>query len=222
MNRATKAMFEVGAAFYGWMTWQPIWREHCASLVDHFGDVGASPRVLDLGIGPGISGIAVKDRLPQSHVVGVDFSERMLQKARRYSAEAGVELELLCADAAKLPLDDDSFDVVMGHSFLYLLPDPEAVVDEIERVLRPGGRCVFLEPHEEGRHSDWMKMIGSDGRFVLSMALWRIVSGQYGRFSVERLRALLSRRLDGVEVHSSLGRLALVATAHKAGEGDRD
>lgn len=208
-------MFDLAADVYGWMTWQEVWRDHCRMLVDHF-PVGLPerPRILDLGIGPGVSAISILDRLPNAEVVGLDYSERMLTVARRFIAETGKSIELVRADAARTPFEDASFDVVTGHSFLYLVPDKKGVIDEIGRVLRPGGGAVFLEPHQGGRHADWMRLEGRK-RFKLSMALWRTVSGGIGRFSPQSLRELLHRQLEEVSVQTSLNGLGLIGAGRK-------
>ncbi len=211
-------MFDAAAEFYGWMTWQEVWRAHCRSLVDYFpGSLPARARVLDLGIGPGVSGISILDRLPEAEVVGVDYSPRMLAVARGFLERTGARVELVEADAAALPFPDASFDVVVGHSFLYLVPDQAGVMREAARVLRPGGGCVFLEPHEGGSHRAWMGLAGPK-RFKLSMALWRLVSGRIRRFEARELRGLLERELAEVRVEETLGGLGLVGVGRRRGE----
>jgi ubiquinone/menaquinone biosynthesis C-methylase UbiE len=94
------------------------------------------------------------------------------------------------ADAARLPFADRSFDVVTGHSFLYLVPDAEGVLREVRRVLRPGGRCVFLEPNADSPDAlvppEILAHAASDPRFVAAMALWRVASRAKGRFDERR------------------------------------
>lgn len=207
-----RGLFGVASVFYDWMTTQETWRAQCQTLVDHF-PPGEALRVLDVGVGPGMSAIGILDRLPRAQVVGVDISPKMIELARGRLREYGYpQAELLVADVARMPFEDASFDVVTGHSILYLLPDKAAAVAEIARVLRPGGRVVFVEPHEQGRHMDWVGLEGTK-RFKLSMFLWREFSGHMGRFEAETLRALLASALEEVEVAPTLGRLGLLATA---------
>lgn len=210
----TKLLFELSAEFYAWMTWQQTWRAHCRSLVDKFGEVGAQAMILDVGIGPGVSGISIKDRLPTAKVVGLDFSARMLKVAQRYISRTGVEIELVEADAKAMPFEDAHFDIVTGHSFLYLLPEREAVVEEIWRVLKPGGRVVFLEPHADATWGELLRVEG-EPKFKLSMWLWRLVSGQIGPFTANELSALFEPRFEQVEVEETLGRLGLWVVAKK-------
>lgn len=210
----TKLLFELSAEFYAWMTWQETWRAHCRSLVDKFGGVGAEATILDVGIGPGVSGISIQDRLPQAKIVGLDFSPRMLKIAQRYIAMTSAQIELVEADASAMPFEDERFDVVTGHSFLYLLPEREAVIEEIWRVLKPGGRAVFLEPHAGATWADLLSVEG-EPKFKLSMWLWRLVSGRIGPFSADELAALFELKFEGVKVELTLGRLGLWVVAKK-------
>lgn len=204
----TLTIFDAGAEVYDWLTFQSTWRDHCASLADHFPP--GTRRVLDLGIGPGISGLALRDRLPGATIVGLDFSRRMLALARRRTA--GARIPLVRGDAARLPFPDATFDAVTGHSLLYLLPDARAAVREIARVLRPGGRAVFLEPHAGAPRTALLRLRGPV-RFRLAMVLWRVYSLTRRRFTPETLAALLATHLRAPETRPTLGGLGLVATA---------
>jgi ubiquinone/menaquinone biosynthesis C-methylase UbiE len=199
--------FTAGAHFYAWMTWTAVWRQHCASLAEHFpreSSDGKRLSVLDLGIGPGISGIGILDVRPQSWVVGLDFSRTMLRLAQRYLRRARCTLDLVHGDVMHLPFADASFDVVTHHSFLYLLSQPERALSEIARVLRPDGVYVFLEPSREG---SLLALLLGPGvfRFKLSMFLWRVVSRGFGRFDRASLHALLSRHgFDEIQLAPTL------------------
>lgn len=204
--------FNAGASFYAWMTWQPTWRAHCASLADYF-PAAERPAVLDVGIGPGVSGIGILDRRPDAWVVGVDFASAMLSQARRYLRRADRQFDLVRGDVMSLPFADASFDVVTHHSFLYLLSDRDQALAELRRVLRPGGSYVILEPHRDGKLGDIL-MSGGGFRFTLSMVLWRIFSRGYGQFGAAELAALLtSHGFVEVQVETTLSGLGLLARA---------
>jgi demethylmenaquinone methyltransferase/2-methoxy-6-polyprenyl-1,4-benzoquinol methylase len=78
-------------------------------------------------------------------VVGSDFSEPMLELARRKSGEEGLPVEFGWADALELPYGDRSFDAVTIGFGARNLADLERGLSEMARVLRPGGRLVILE-----------------------------------------------------------------------------
>lgn len=81
------------------------------------------------------------------HVVltAVDVSERMLERAEQRAARLGREVGLVVADAQALPFGAGRFDTVVATLALCSIPDDEAGVAEMARVLKPGGRLVLLE-----------------------------------------------------------------------------
>jgi len=103
----------------------------------------ASGRVLEVGIGTGLS-------LPHypagvDEIAGVDPSQPMLRRARDRAAELGRDVTLLQAPAEALPFADDSFDTVVTLAVLCSVDDQGRALAEVRRVLRPGGRFIFLE-----------------------------------------------------------------------------
>ncbi|MBL8788499.1 MAG: class I SAM-dependent methyltransferase [Deltaproteobacteria bacterium] len=102
--------------------------------------VGPGPRVLDLGCGTGALLRALEDRI--AHGVGVDASPGMVAVARRESPSDKLAFEVI--DGPRLPFPDASFDVVVSLlSFRYLDWDP--IMDEVRRVLAPGGRLLVVD-----------------------------------------------------------------------------
>jgi SAM-dependent methyltransferase len=98
--------------------------------------------VLDDGCGNGfLFEVGAPLAAPGARLIGVDISAGMLAKARRHSAD------LVRGDSARLPFADGCFDAVFARSLLHHLPEPEAGVREIARVLRPGGELVALDTH---------------------------------------------------------------------------
>jgi demethylmenaquinone methyltransferase / 2-methoxy-6-polyprenyl-1,4-benzoquinol methylase len=110
------------------------WRRLTAGAVVRPGD-----RVLDACCGTG--DLALADREAGGDVVGVDFSERMLERARR----KGPDVEWMQADATALPFEDGAFDAVTVGFGIRNLADLEAGLRELARVTRPGGRLGCLE-----------------------------------------------------------------------------
>ena len=97
---------------------------------------GASA-VLEVGCGAGGGALEALRHVPDgARYVGVDLSPEMLTRARRRLPD---RVELVAADAARLPFEDDAFDVVLANLSLMIVPDTAGVLREIRRVLRPGG-----------------------------------------------------------------------------------
>ncbi len=207
-------LFDVGALPYALMTAQPTWRAHGGELAVH-AVVKANDRVLDLGCGPGESAFGMVRRIPGLAVTGLDLSHSMIRFARarqKFDGDAA-GTTFVQGDAMALPFGDASFDGVTGHSFLYLVPDADQVLAEVRRVLVPGGRCVFLEPAAvDGPllSAEIKSRARAEPRFVLSMALWRMVSRGYGRFDAARFRSSFEKAgLELVGTEPTLGGLGI-------------
>ena len=100
-------------------------------------------RILDVGIGTGIS---LADYSAKNCIVGVDYSEPMLRKAReRVTAHALAHVEALAVmDAQWLGFPDAFFDAVVAQYVITTVPNPEAALDEFARVTRPGGEIILV------------------------------------------------------------------------------
>ena len=79
-----------------------------------------------------------------ARVVGVDVSERQLATARELQAEYGLEFPLMHESAEAVPLPDESFDLALSEYGASLWCDPYVWIPEAARLLRPGGRLLFL------------------------------------------------------------------------------
>jgi phosphatidylethanolamine/phosphatidyl-N-methylethanolamine N-methyltransferase len=100
-------------------------------------------RILEVGVGTGIS---LPDYSRKNRLVGVDISEPMLRKAKERVATQGLShVDLLAVmDGTRLGFADASFDVVAALFVIAAVPDPEATLDELARVVRPGGEIVVV------------------------------------------------------------------------------
>jgi ubiquinone/menaquinone biosynthesis C-methylase UbiE len=187
-------LFNLGADLYSWFTDQAAWRASCARLASRLSDL-ESPWIADLGCGPGVSTFQLARRLPGARLVGVDIAPRMLRQARRRRRTSGLSssrITWLLADAARLPLRTASLDACTGHSFLYLVANRVAVLSEVRRVLRPGGRLVLVEPNDRPASIAQMLEVSRDPRHILSISLWRPYSRFHGRFTIASLTATLA------------------------------
>jgi SAM-dependent methyltransferase len=105
----------------------------------------AGERVLELACGAGRVGLSAAPLVaPEGSVLCTDFSTEMVEAVGRRAGRLGLEnVETAVLDAQDLPLDTDSFDVVLCRFGYMLMPDPRAAMEESNRVLRPGGRLVL-------------------------------------------------------------------------------
>lgn len=110
-------------------------------------DLKPGETVLDLGSGAGLDVILSARRVgPEGRAYGVDFLDEMLDRARANAAEAGVpNAEFLRGRIEDVPLPDASVDVVISNCVINLSSDKAAVLAEIARVLRPGGRVAISD-----------------------------------------------------------------------------
>jgi arsenite methyltransferase len=123
--------------------------ESFAGVANHWllGRVNEGSVVLDLGCGAGTDLlIAAQMTGPNGRVIGVDMTPSMLDRARNGAHEMGLENVALHSSLIEgLPLDDASVDIVISNGVIDLAPDKDAVFDEIDRVLRPGGRLQIAD-----------------------------------------------------------------------------
>ena len=206
---SSRRVFDLGASTYDQMTKQIHWRDQVRRVIPYFassGRLGAGLRVLDLGCGPGVSTYALAEALPvDTKLFGVDLAPGMIARTRLHPLAADARyanVRFLLADATALPFADGAFDVVVGHSLLYLVPDRPRVLAEARRVAAPGGTLALLEPSAAGslraaalsslaRVGELVRRPLPTARFVASMVAWRAFSSVKGRLSAPQAEALL-------------------------------
>ena len=123
--------------------------ESFAGVANHWllGRIDPGSVVLDLGCGAGTDLlIAAQMTGPEGRVIGVDMTASMLDRARAGADEMGLSnLELHEALIESVPVADASVDVVISNGVIDLVPDKDSVFDEIDRILRPGGRLQLAD-----------------------------------------------------------------------------
>jgi ubiquinone/menaquinone biosynthesis C-methylase UbiE len=145
-------------------------------------ELQSGSRLLCVGLGTGGEAVAALRIAPQLALSGIDFSTAALERSRRKLERLGQKADLQLMDAAELGYAEGSFDRALCVHLLDFVPDAEAVVHGILRVLAPGGRFVFTLPsHVEGAAlgaglaKDEFQAILRSGRTALS-AIAEIVS----------------------------------------------
>ncbi len=164
----------------------------------------AEGRVLEIGIGSGLNlplyGLGVRS------VIGLEPSRELLRMARPRAATAAVPIELLEASAEVLPLEQGTIDTVVTTWTLCTIPDAQAALAEVRRVLKPGGKLLFVEhgrAPEPGvaRWQDrldplWRRLAGG---CHLNRRIDALIAGS--GFTIE---AMTNTRLSGPRTHTFL------------------
>ncbi len=148
-----------GAVKNAYRRWAPIY-DMIFGLPTHWGRVAATERanriggtILEAGVG---TGLALPLYRRDSKVAGIDLSIPMLTRAAdkvRRRKLANVQV-LAGMDAGKLAFPSASFDVVVAMFVITVVPDPDAVMDELVRVTKPGGTIIFVN-HFKSEGGAW-------------------------------------------------------------------
>lgn len=154
--------------------WSISYDERCISYArDRFAAVTGRDgwpygRALELGCGTGFFSLNLIQAgvIEKAHIT--DISPGMVEVAERNARRIGVPVTGGVADAERLPFEEATFDLVVGHAVLHHIPDVERALRDVVRVLRPGGRFVFAG--EPSRIGDFVAR-------RLSRAAWTIATG---------------------------------------------
>ncbi len=149
---------------------------------------------LELGAGTGYFTLNLLQLGALERATATDISPGMVAALERNAGELGLRVEARSADAEQLPFADAAFDLVFGHAVLHHVPDLSRGLDEIRRVLRPGGTVAFCG--EPSRYGDVVatvpKLLGR-----AAAPLWRRVVGASARNGAEAGEAHeLEREVD--------------------------
>jgi phosphatidylethanolamine/phosphatidyl-N-methylethanolamine N-methyltransferase len=129
--------------------WAPFYDAVCGPIFERGRRAAASAaravggRILEVGVGTGLS---FDDYDAATEIIGIDFSEAMIAKARERIANGRYPhvKSLMVMDAHDLAFPDGSFDCVVAQFVITLVADPERVLSECARVVRPGGRIILV------------------------------------------------------------------------------
>ncbi len=151
-----------------------LWRREAIAL----SGIREGDRVLDVCTGTGELAIPLARRVgDKGSVTGADFCEEMLMRAREKAASRHNNLSFILSDAKRLPVRDNTFDAVTVAFGMRNIPDTALALQEIKRVLKPGGKFLCLEltrPHVRWFQSiyEWyvFRIIPLIGKLVVKTA----------------------------------------------------
>ncbi len=127
-------------------------------MYSHIGDAIEGKNVLELATGPGLIAKHIADKA--DFVTATDFSPEMIAQAKKGENPTNLKFEI--ADASDLQYEDKSFDVVIIANALHVVPNPEKVLDEIDRVLKKDGLFIcptFIHRSAEKKENLWAKLL---------------------------------------------------------------
>jgi len=148
-----------------------IWRETLWSKVE-------DKKVLEVGVGTG-------KNFPyypvDKEIVAIDFSERMLDLARKKAKALGIKVYLEQMDVQDLKFEDNTFDTVVGSFVFCSTPDPIRGLQEVRRVCKPGGKVLLLEHVLSANRllAWWMNLVNP--------VITRLMGGNINRRTVENV-----------------------------------
>jgi ubiquinone/menaquinone biosynthesis C-methylase UbiE len=130
--------------FVLWRNGLNLFREHLMPITGHDGKV-----VLDYGCGPGNQLVNLVEFSKPAHLVGMDISGTALslsrERLRLHPRGDNVELRLIENGSARLPFADNTFDHIICDGVLHHTPNPEEILAEFNRILKPGGSvCIYV------------------------------------------------------------------------------
>lgn len=135
------------------------------SNVSIFADIPVGATVLDVGCGAGLDSLIAARRARQTgRVIGLDFSQAMLDRAALSAQKVGLaQVEFRQADAEQMPVADASVDVALVNGIFNLNPARQEIFQELARVVKPGGAvysaeiilCQPLPAEEQANVTNW-------------------------------------------------------------------
>lgn len=139
-------------------------------------------KILEIGVGMGGDSIFLAKK--GAHVSAVDFTREALDRLSTNAKKAGVDIELIQADARRLPIKDNTYDIIFHQGFLEHFTKPIDLLIEQKRVLKPGGFLVIDVPQRYTSYTIKKHML---------MMLGRWFAGWEREFSVGELERLVQK-----------------------------
>jgi ubiquinone/menaquinone biosynthesis C-methylase UbiE len=153
------------------------YRKQAAQLTE---GLQAGARVLEVAPGPGY--LAVEIARLGFQVTGLDISHTFVQIGTDNASQAGVTVDFRQGDAAVMPFEADSFDLIVCQAAFKNFAYPASALDEVHRVLRRGGTAVIQDMSSEASHED------------INLEVQKMRLGWWGTFSTTATLEMLKRR----------------------------
>lgn len=128
------------------------------NILKHIPEKGR-PVIADLGTGNGLLLINIGKMNPQCRLIGIDFSEKMLEKAEESLSRNDLEARLIKADIIKMPIGDSTVDIAVSNNTFHHIKDRLKLYSEIYRILKPKGKLVYADSHD-AKDDEFEKMRG--------------------------------------------------------------
>ena len=154
------------------------YRKQAAQLTEGL-PIGA--KVLEVASGPGYLAVEIA-RLGRFQVTGLDISHTFVQIGSENAREAGVTIDFRQGDAAVMPFEADSFDLIVCQAAFKNFVHPASALDEMYRVLRSGGTAVIQDMSSEASHAD------------INLEVQKMHLGWWSTFSTTATLEMLRRR----------------------------
>ena len=138
--------------------------------------------MLEVGCGAGVD--LARFAKGGANVTGVDLARSAIELARANFSQQGLSGRLEVADGERLPFADDSFDLVYAHGVVQYTANPQRLVDECRRVLKPGGEAIF----QVYNRVSWLNALSK----LMKVGLEHEDAPALRKFSIAEFRTLLS------------------------------
>jgi ubiquinone/menaquinone biosynthesis C-methylase UbiE len=162
----------------------------------------AGAGVLEVAPGPGYHAIEMA-RLGRVRVTGLDISRSFVEIATGHAREAGVEVDFRHGDVSSMPFPDASFDLVVCQAAFKNFRRPVSALDEMHRVLRPGGTAVIQDLRRDAADADIEAEVEAQGLRGFNGFLTRYILGilRNRAYTAEKFERLAAQSLfDGCRV----------------------
>lgn len=148
--------------------------------------------VLEVAPGPGFLAVELA-RDARFRVTGLDVSRTFVEIARKNAAEAGVLVEFRLGNASEMPFAENSFDLLVCRAAFKNFSEPQKAIDEMRRVLRPGGTGVIIDLRRDvpmteiKRYVDQMQLSTLEQFFTAMTFRFMLLKRAYTRPELERM-----------------------------------